>query len=302
MVKHVFRYLRYNIHVMMAFFCDFCYRLCTKSPQIASKKETIYELINKRYSICRFGDGEFTLLEGRDLKFQKYDKELCEKLFSVLRDTHEGVLIGLPDTFDGYTCLERADKCFWIMYMWKNRSRLYQILDRKKYYYNSNISRPYMIYKDKKEAVLVFDLLKLVWNERNVIIVEGEQSRLGVYNDLFENAKSMRRILCPVENAFSKYNEILEAIKQIYEKDDLVLIALGPTATVLALDLHLCGIQALDIGHVDIEYSWMNMKALEKIPVPGKYTNEVGASGGICKDPQYLKEIVKVIVSNGKSC
>ena len=38
------------------------------------------------------------------------------------------------------------------------------------------------------------------------------------------------------------------------DKKNLILISLGPTATVLAYDLSKLGYQAIDIGHTDLEY------------------------------------------------
>lgn len=32
---------------------------------------------------------------------------------------------------------------------------------------------------------------------------------MGVGKDLYENAKSVKRIICPTNNAFDKYDEIL---------------------------------------------------------------------------------------------
>ena len=50
-------------------------------------------------------------------------------------------------------------------------------------------------------------------------------------------------------------------------------------ATVLAYDLAKLGYQAVDIGHIDIEYEWMKMGATENVPVKGKFTNEAGERG-----------------------
>ena len=49
---------------------------------------------------------------------------------------------------------------------------------------------------------------------------------------------------------------------------------MGPTATVLSYDLSLVGIQAIDIGHIDIEYMWFLNGAKTKTPVQGKFVNE----------------------------
>ena len=74
----------------------------------------------------------------------------------------------------------------------------------------------------------------------------------------------------------------------------MILLALGPTATILAYDLALKGYQAIDIGHVDIEYEWFRMGATHKVPVPNKFVNEAGAGVGVgdIDNKKYLSEIV----------
>ena len=42
------------------------------------------------------------------------------------------------------------------------------------------------------------------------------------------------------------------------------LLPLGPAATVLAYDLFKAGYQAIDVGHVDVEYEWWRMGAHKK--------------------------------------
>lgn len=55
------------------------------------------------------------------------------------------------------------------------------------------------------------------------------------------------------------------------------------------------GIQALDVGHVDIEYCWFKMGVTEKVAVPGKYTNEV-ENGRIVSEisdgGQYISQVI----------
>ena len=140
--------------------------------------------------------------------------------------------------------------------------------------------------------------MKQIWQDKDIVIVEGKLSRLGVGNDLFDNVKSLKRILCPAENAFDKYDEIFaECLKQPKEK--LFLLALGPTATVLAYDLCNKGYQALDVGHIDICYEWKLRGAIGKIAIPGKYVNEVpDGRDNIedCTDENYLNSIITKIL------
>ena len=126
-----------------------------------------------------------------------------------------------------------------------------------------------------------------------MIFVEGEASRLGYKNDLFENAESIKRIICPAKNAYEKYDEILTECKK-QNNDVLFIIALGPVATVIAYDLANTGYRALDLGHIDIEYEWFLKKADKKIPIKDKYVNEVRKGKTVTKldDTGYKKEII----------
>ena len=74
------------------------------------------------------------------------------------------------------------------------------------------------------------------------------------------------------------------------------MIALGPTATVLAYDLAARGFWALDIGHIDLEYEWfLNGKGYSI--VEKKYNNEVAGDTRvkIIHDKGYEESIVRVI-------
>lgn len=132
-----------------------------------------------------------------------------------------------------------------------------------------------MAYKDKsaKTVEVKIKQLKRIWENQEILIIEGEHTKLGINNDFFANAKGLKRIICPAKNAFSKYDEIMNAAKAI-GKDKLILIALGPTATVLAYDLAKAGFWAVDVGHIDIEYSWFLEGKKDKSSVKGKFVNE----------------------------
>ena len=174
----------------------------------------------------------------------------------------------------------------------------YLIYKQNKLYYNAFITRPYMRYKNKSNVDLIFKKLKSIWNDRDIIIIEGEHTRLGCGNDLFDNVKSIRRILGPARNAFDKYDEILtNTLNAIQSKDTLILASLGATATVLTYDLAKHGYQAIDTGHVDIEYEWMLKGVKKKTIVVGKYVNEVkaGLEYSGAEDKKYINQIIMKI-------
>ncbi|WP_171000631.1 GT-D fold domain-containing glycosyltransferase [Lactiplantibacillus pingfangensis] len=250
---------------------------------VMSIPETLKLITEKHLSISRFGDGEFKWIEMRKQdSFQRPDRKLSERLSKVLESDNENCLIGLPDAFSGTAQFTNDGKRGWRLIMAKDVLPMLPRLDLNRVYGNANISRPYMDFKDKEAAHDTFNQFKQLWHQRQVLIVEGAKSRLGVGNDLFHSAASVHRILCPERDAWERYQEIYDATIRIANRleDPIVIVALGPTATVLAFDLSHAGIQALDLGHVDVEYEWMKAGYQKKHAIPGKYVNEAPTEGG----------------------
>ncbi|WP_298651218.1 SP_1767 family glycosyltransferase [uncultured Proteiniphilum sp.] len=262
-------------------------------PTIFSIEESIEKIIADRYSVSRFGDGEMLLIGKKPIRFQQQSDMLSRRLIEVIQSQNENHLVCISDSFQGLERYTRRARRFWRthFYLYGTLWDTYLVPGRS--YYNTFITRPYIDFKSKTVSTRWFNLLKRIWNQRSIIFIEGEKSRLGVGNDLFDNASSIQRILCPPINAYDKYDAILEkALEQ--NKNVLFLIALGPTATVLAYDLYQAGYQAIDIGHVDIEYEWFRMGATHKVSVPSKYVNEAltGKEIALTTEEDYHRQII----------
>ena len=275
-------------------------------PKIIDMTKGVDLIVNNRMSMARLGDGEFEICLGRNIDFQEQSDDLSKRLLDVLKLKREGLLIGIHDIYanlDKYVKTEGLNdsigRDFWRFYLTSDdrRERLYSLFDMDMEYVDAYITRPYMDFEDKGFAVSHFKNMKRIWNERDIVFVEGEFSRLGVGNDLFDNAKSIKRILCPAKHAYSKYDEIIDFCKK-QDKESLFIIALGPAATLLACDLHELGFQALDIGHIDIEYGWMKKNSKIKVAIENKYTSEAKDGGrdidrvSSFKDADYESQIV----------
>lgn len=279
---------------------NFWYIVLRKSqkqiPQIASIEETIQKIVREGCSVSRFGDGEILLTNNKAIGFQKADSKLGERLKEVLQSNADGHIVCLSDTFTDIYRYNRKARRFWRTHFFIYGHIWDNLLIPNKQYYNTFVTRPYMDFAQKTQCGKWFHDMQAIWQNRNIIFIEGEKSRLGVGNDLFHNAKSIKRILCPPTSAFDKYDSIInEAVKQ--SKDVLFLIALGPTATVLAYDLHKKGYQAIDVGHVDIEYEWWRMNAKRKVKIQNKYVNEaVGGNIVSVAGEEYESQIIAKIL------
>ena len=289
----------------------FQYRYDSISDKRCSRKvldnyATIDFILEHRCSISRYGDGELALAmaykygEIFHSGFQLYNEALGKRLVEILdyRDKAPNHLVCLPACAFSYGTgyLRRPAKDFWNKFTWQYIDKLLEMTANGQLYGETNISRLYLSHKDKSRCQDFVNSLKRLWNNRDIVFVEGNLTHLGYGNDLFSNAKSIRRILCPNKNAFDRYNEILEGVISNTTADTLIILALGMTATVLAYDLAKEGRQALDIGHVDIEYEWMRMKATSKVAIPGKFTNE--APGGHDVSESYPEDFKSQIIAN----
>ena len=240
---------------------------------VLSIDQSLDYLLEKGASVVRFGDGEMDLVAGRSIVYQDFDPELSARLREIMSmESDERLMVCLSDVFTGLERYSIDAQNFWKVHLYYHLSD-YQEICRAPWYGSTFISRPYIDLEDKTPSAGYFAKLKQLWQDKDLLIVEGLTSRSGVGNDLFDGAKSIKRIICPSRNAYSK----LEAIKQaVREQADnrLILTMLGPTAKVLVYDLVQEGYRALDIGHIDSEYEWFQMGASHKVKLSHKHTAE----------------------------
>lgn len=247
-----------------------------KSPKIYEGTELLRRIAKKRSSLCRFGDGEFEMIRGNERPwFQNPDETLGKRLKEILVSNDNSIDIAIAQNFYGLDKYKESAADDIRAYMYGDtRDDILELIDENRAYYDAYVTRPYIMYKDKKNADEIFLLFKKIWKDRKVLVVEGEYSRIGVGNDLLDCASSVVRILCPFKNAWSKYDSILKVILEKVSKETLVCISLGPAATILAYDLARRGYQALDIGQLDNEYEWYLRRAKERVKIQGKMVAE----------------------------
>ncbi|MFS9292243.1 SP_1767 family glycosyltransferase [Streptococcus mitis] len=263
------------------------------SIQVKGIDETLDYIIENKSSLVRFGDGEINMLAGHSIPYQDYDEELVSIMRDIIgQESREELVVCLPDAFT-----DRFRFTSWAIPFWKDHMDHYMDFYRElcsdSWYGSTFVSRPYIDFEDKSQAKAQFEKLKSIWEKRDLLIVEGATSRSGVGNDLFAEANSIKRIICPSHSAFSRVHEIEQEIEK-HAAGRLILCMLGPTAKVLAYHLSQKGHQVLDIGHIDSEYEWMKMGAKTKVKFSHKHTAEYNFDQDIefIEDETYNSQIV----------
>ena len=169
--------------------------------------ETMDMLVNTNISICRFGDGELKIISDANynIGFQKNDIVLRDRLKKILLDKpNDNILVSVIYLNESNN-LVNDDK----------RKIILEIINRNNSNYKfgaANITR----------SLKYIPFFKKIWNSKNIIIIEGEYTRSGIGNDLFENTNSIRRIICPSTNAFKKYNEIYDYVINNIDRKSVV--------------------------------------------------------------------------------
>ena len=253
-------------------------KLCIDDPEerqisVLSIDQSLDYLLEKAASVIRFGDGEMDLIAGRSIPYQEYNSALSTRLREIMAmESSERLMVCLSDVFRGLERYSIDAQNFWKAHLQHHLTDYLEICQAS-WYGSTFISRPYIDLEDKTPSAGYFAKLKKLWQDKDLLIVEGLTSRSGVGNDLFDGARSIKRIICPSRNAYSKLEAIKQAVRE-HADNRLILTMLGPTAKVLVYDLVQEGYRALDIGHIDSEYEWFQMGASHKVKLSHKHTAE----------------------------
>lgn len=292
------------ISILYPFF-NIIYRLKKRGKKhhdisVKTYDETIEDMTKK--SLIRFGDGEFILIGGGDIYYQPYSKELADKLSTILLSNHDNLTICIPEIFGDLKHWDKKTRKYWCCF----RAVRYKILQNNtqpanKYKYGSaTVTRPYMGLPDDKKylAKRYYNKLKKLWDKQDIVFIEGNTTRNGVGNDLYENANSIRRIICPHTNAYVSYDNILSAASKI-DKKTLIIISLGPAGKVLGFELCKQGYHVLDLGHIDSDYEWFIHAEKDVVSYNNnKHTADRDDSEKNiteCLDERYIQQIECVI-------
>lgn len=299
-VKNV-QYLINNGYFTKKLFVDSLMKLSSNEDNELNIKvlgilDTLNYILAHNSSVARFDDGEMDIITGHGIPYQDYDENLANELKNIISlDSNESLVVCLSDVFEGLDRYNQSAVDFWKQHL-NNNYIYYKSLCKAPWYGSTFISRPYMDLVDKSLSNMYFKNIKNLWDKRDILIVEGVNSRSGVGNDLFDNANSVERIICPSKNAYSKIDEI-ELLIEKHAENKLVLLILGPTAKVLAKRLSIKKIQAIDMGHINSEYEWFKMKATTKVKLDHKHTAEHNFDENITfiEDDTYNSQIVERI-------
>lgn len=202
-------------------------------PTVLSEDATI-EMALKGRSLTRYGDGELRLaLTGTASAQRVRHTKLVQELRNILIKPQKA-LVCIPNAMQG------PKQENWKKYTENKFISMY----RQPVYGSSFITRP-----DSAPWINRPDYWSRVrdlWRKRDVVLCIGTDKSLTP-DIIVRDAKSVQTVRGPDVDAYRVIDELED---QIMRYDGVVILCLGPTATVLAARLADKGRQALDLGHV----------------------------------------------------
>ncbi len=214
------------------------------TPRVLDEWKTLERVLNG-VSLARYGDGEVKHMDGQRNVSQVWSQDLQVSLKEAFHFRATDYMVGIPNVFDGRQFTEVNEG-----YIWSMRRRFWRIADLKYQYGSSYITRgdlfPAMHYPS------YWSVMSELWNGRDVVLVRGHEKRANP-EGMMAKARSIERIETPPKNAWEKHNALLKECLA-HPKESIYLLCVGPTATVLAMELCKVGRWAVDLGHLGMFY------------------------------------------------
>ena len=151
LLKHIFFFFEFIFFILTVFYykhyifcincidkqssaqCNQCsIGLVFKGLKILSDEETLDEIIYNNKSISRFGDGEFKIIFGISIRFQKTSPYLSERLYEILNNKDSNFLVGLNVPYKIIPKLSNRVQRYWLTYFDKFKFKIAKIISRHK--------------------------------------------------------------------------------------------------------------------------------------------------------------------------
>lgn len=241
---------RKRIGIWIAVLKAFLLTFSGVKARILDAEETV-ELLLKKKSLIRFGDGEFGVYHGKDIHYQPWSAALrnaFEEIKKEYESNSEGCpfLLAVPKRFMEVNGFLLAKKRVYVSSWAQSR------LDFKKYFrHDIPYGDAFLFEKNNKE--LYSQIWKSVNCPENVIFIHNNP----VYAERFADTygKNVVFVQCPARDAFGMVDELEKAVLEKIEanswaKEDVMLtVSAGPTGKVLVHRMSKRGFWCVDAGH-----------------------------------------------------
>ena len=231
-------------------------KFCTSDsvPRVTGLLETAQYLAFTNSSLLRFGDGEFELIFGYEVPFQKPDPELSRRLNQAFTSQVPELDIAIPDLFNPSTALSNSILHFFYVTRHYEVKWLLKHVNLNRQYFAAHISSPYVSSIDNRCELIshTYKYLRDIWKDKDIVILRANNGQVYDY-DVYDTARSQTILYSIPRGTWAQYEELKsELLKQ--DPNKLYILAVGLISEILVYDLAVAGRRALDMGHLAKDY------------------------------------------------
>jgi Glycosyltransferase GT-D fold len=223
--------------------------------KVLDELETMRRVAKGSLSLSRLGRCELRLIQGHHALAQAHHPKLARMLRRILtKGTFGPSLVCVPRIF---AAMPPGKEPWYGEFVKAPR-----LFTNHTYEYGSTFVSRRDAWVGMVDEPAYWQCVRGLWQDRPVLLVAGSDKGLVAKDSGFlGNAASVQVLQSVARDAWSDRDRILDECLRWVDiapgQDPLVYLSLGATATVLAHDLTMCGIQALDMGHM--AQSWLHV-------------------------------------------
>lgn len=221
----------------------------TSKPTILDGDESLDLVLSSGKSFVRTGDGEVKIMMGMDQPFQEYDKELADGLRNLFIQKRENLLVGINRNYyiPGYL---RGYAPFYRRFAYDYRQYYKKILREDVTYIDATMtSFQFGMHEDSK-TIERYNKWLNAFRDRDVILVCGKGVIDKLEHDVFQFARKKTIIYGPSKHAWREHISLIDKIKQVGDKDAIIVFILGMAGKVMIAELADQGYTCWDAGHL----------------------------------------------------
>lgn len=219
-----------------------------KKPHILSCSESLDLILSSNNSFVRTSDGECKYMMGMDQPFQKYEKEVADRLINLIQNKRDDIYVGISRPY--YYALNNNDP-----YHRRNaydfRLLYNKYIDTNRIYIDSGVTTRVIPTEGRSEINdLHFEKWRNAFKDKKLLIVCGEGILDKLKFDIFEFASEKKFIYGPRINGWDYHEKIIQEVSKESPRQVLIIMILGMGGKAMIPELVDMGYTCWDIGHL----------------------------------------------------
>lgn len=241
LIRKIFTFIKLIYYFLLSFKGN-------KISKFLDPGKTVDIILQQHKSVIRFGDGEFNILDKKNVSYQIYSKSLRIELqkcidFYIDNEMNVSYILCMPREFLNCSGMKILHSV-----------QYFKSWSFSRYYFNKKYDKA-ITYGDaflfSNENINYYDKIWKNGEVTEIVFIHNDKKYADRFSDKYK--KKVYFISIPDQNSFEIIDDIILKVKNVINKHNklhmMVLISAGPCGKIIVRRLSEYGIWAIDTGH-----------------------------------------------------